>query len=214
MTTFLTGGPDTAKTTLLLAPGAGAPMTSGWMTTVSELLAEAGLRVARFDFAYMTARQERGSRRPPPKAEALVAEYEAAVAAAIAESRAGRRLVIGGKSLGGRVASLAAQPLFARGQIAGLVCLGYPFHPPAKPEQLRTAHLKTLTCPTLIVQGERDPFGGASEVAGYGLPRSIAVHWATDGDHDLKPRRSSGATLESNLGGAVDAVVKFVHGLG
>lgn len=213
MMTFLTAGPRTAATALLLAPGAGAPMTSAWMDRVSGLLADAGLRVARFDFAYMTARQEAGSKRPPPKAEALVAEYEAAVAAVLSERRSGQRLVIGGKSLGGRVASLAAQALFDRRQIAGLVCFGYPFHPPKQPERLRTAHLKTLTCPTLIVQGERDPFGGPSEVAGYGLSSAIAVHWATDGDHDLAPRRSSGATLESNLAEAVRAVGKFVQGL-
>lgn len=189
-------------------------MTSGWMSRVSELLAEAGLRVARFDFAYMTARRETGLRRPPPKAEALVAEYEAAVAAILAESRTRQRLLIGGKSLGGRVASLAAQSLFDRGQVAGLVCLGYPFHPPKQPEALRTRHLKTLTCPTLIVQGERDPFGGPSEVAGYGLSPAIAVHWARDGDHDLAPRRSSGATLEDNLAEAVQVIARFAQGLG
>jgi len=202
-----------AATVLLLAPGAGAPMSSAWMGHMSRLLADGGLRVVRFDFAYMTARQETGSKRPPPKAETLIAEYEAAVAALLAARHDGQRLVIGGKSLGGRVASLAAQSLFDREKIAGLVCLGYPFHPPKQPEALRTAHLKTLTCPTLIVQGERDPFGGPSEVAGYGLSPSIAVHWATDGDHDLKPRRSSGATLESNLADAVREIVRFANGL-
>lgn len=213
MTAFLTAGPQDAATVLLLAPGAGAPMTSAWMERVSALLAESGLGVARFDFAYMTARAETGSRRPPPRAEALVAEYEAAVAAVLAKRGAGQRLLIGGKSLGGRVASLAAQSLFDRGRIAGLVCLGYPFHPPKQPEALRTRHLTALNCPTLIVQGERDPFGGRSEVERYGLSKSIAVHWATDGDHDLKPRRSSGATFESNLAEAVHAVGGFARGL-
>ncbi|MCC7251952.1 alpha/beta family hydrolase [Hyphomicrobium sp.] len=213
MTAFLTEGPADADTTLLLAPGAGAPKTSPWMGRASALLAEAGLRVARFDFAYMAARQKSGTRRPPPRAEALVAEYEAAVDALSAGRPAGQRLVIGGKSLGGRVASLAAQALFERGRIAGLVCLGYPFHPPNRPEQLRTRHLTTLTCPTLIVQGERDPFGGPPEVSGYGLSPAIAVHWATYGDHDLAPRRSSGATLEGNLAEAVGAIVRFVDAL-
>jgi predicted alpha/beta-hydrolase family hydrolase len=213
MTTFLTAGAQDAETTLLLAPGAGAPASSPWMGRVSDLLAEAGLRVLRFDFGYMAERQRTGARRPPPKAEALVAEYEAAVEAVMAERGARRRLLIGGKSLGGRVASLAAAPLFERGHIAGLVCLGYPFHPPDKPEQLRTAHLKSLTCPALIVQGERDPFGVPSEVAGYGLSPAISIHWARDGDHDLKPRRSSGATLEDNLAEAVQEIVSFAGGL-
>lgn len=212
MTVFLSVGPLDARTTLLLAPGAGAPMTSPWMEQVSGLLAGSGLRVRRFDFAYMTARLA-GSRRPPSKAEALVAEYEAAVGEALAEMRAGGRLLIGGKSLGGRVASLAAQSLFDGGRVAGLVCLSYPFHPPKKPEQLRTRHLKALTCPTLIVQGERDPFGGPSEVAGYGLAPAIAVHWATDGDHDLAPRKSSGATLEGNLAEAVETITGFADRL-
>lgn len=211
MTAFLAAGARNAEATLLLAPGAGAPATSPWMGRVSALLADAGLRVLRFDFAYMATRQETGVRRPPPKAEALMAGYEAAVEAAMAEVGAGTRLFIGGKSLGGRVASLAAQSLFDRGRVAGLVCLGYPFHPPKKPEQLRIGHLRALTCPTLIVQGERDPFGGPSEVAGYGLAPAISLHWARDGDHDLAPRRRSGATLEGNLGEAVHEIVRFMR---
>ncbi|WP_072395522.1 alpha/beta family hydrolase [Hyphomicrobium sp. CS1GBMeth3] len=211
MTAFLSTGSRDAKIILVLAPGAGAPASSPWMSKVAELLAEVGLGVVRFDFAYMAERQRTGVRRPPPKAEALVGEYEAAVEALRADGagRPGSRLLIGGKSLGGRVASLAAQGLFDHGRIAGLVCLGYPFHPPDKPQQLRTAHLKTLSCPTLIVQGERDPFGGPSDVAGYDLSPAISVHWARDGDHDLKPRRSSGATLDGNLAEAVQEIMRF-----
>lgn len=212
MSAFLTDGPVDAETLLVLAPGAGAPMTSDWMNTVSASLGAVGLRVARFDFAYMTARVETGSRKPPPKAEALVGEYEAALDQIAGKERA-RRILIGGKSLGGRVASLAAASLFDRGRISGLVCLGYPFHPPKQPASLRTAHLLTLKCPTLIVQGERDPFGVRSEVESYGLPSSIAVHWAVDGNHDLSPRKASGATLEGNLDAAVQAITCFANGL-
>ena len=207
MTDFLTAGPPDAQAWIVLAPGAGAPAASPWMNEVSDLLAKAGLRVVRFDFAY------RAARRPPPKAEALVGEYEAAVAEIATMAGAGRRLLIGGKSLGGRVASLAAQALYEKERIAGLVCLSYPFHPPKRPESLRTKHLKTLTCPTLIVQGERDPFGGRDEVAGYGLSSAIALHWATDGDHDLKPRRASGATLEGNSAEAVGEIARFARRL-
>lgn len=213
MTAFLSTGSRDARATLLLAPGAGAPMTSPWMEQVAARIGAAGLHVRRFDFAYMTARLA-GSRRPPPKAEALVGEYEAAVSDTLRDLRAGGRLLIGGKSLGGRVASLAAQSLFDAGQIVGLVCLGYPFHPPKKPEQLRTRHLQTLTCPALIIQGERDPFGKPAEVRGYGLAPTIAVHWAIDGDHDLAPRKSSGATLEGNLADAVRAIIGFADRLG
>mgnify|MGYP002620291591 CR=1 FL=1 len=209
---LITGPAARAKATLLLAPGAGAPATSVWMETFAAMLAEARIRALRFDFAYMAERQRTGSRRPPPKAETLMAEYAAAVPALKVPDVSGP-LLIGGKSLGGRVASLIAQSEFASGRIAGLVCLGYPFHPPKQPEKLRTAHLLDLTCPSLIVQGERDPFGGPQEVAAYGLADGIRVCWARDGDHDLAPRRSSGATLEGNLSEAVQEIARFAEGL-
>jgi predicted alpha/beta-hydrolase family hydrolase len=126
---------------------------------------------------------------------------------------AGAALIIGGKSMGGRVASLVVDELHAAGRIAGLACLGYPFHPPKKPEQLRTAHLLALACPALIVQGERDPFGTRAEVEGYGLSPAIRLHWASDGDHDLGPRGGSGFTRKGNLAAAADAVVEFAKGL-
>ncbi len=113
--------------------------------------------------------------------------------------------------MGGRVASLVADELHAAGRIAGLVCLGYPFHPPNKPEQLRTAHLERLACPALIVQGERDPFGGRAEVEGYALSAAIRFHWASDGDHDLGPRGGSGFTRKGNLAAAADAIAAFAR---
>lgn len=176
---------DAPFATLLLAHGAGAPMDAAVMTRCTEALCQAGFRVARFEFAYMAARRS-GQRKPPPKAETLVDEYRAAVATLDVAGP----LVIGGKSMGGRVASLVADELHASGKIAGLFCLGYPFHPPAKPEQLRTAHLMDLKTPALICQGTRDPFGTQDEVAGYRLPASIDIAWFEDGDHDLKPRKS------------------------
>lgn len=213
MTDILSTGNQSAPTLILLAAGAGAPVTSAWMERMAGLLAEAGLGVVRFDFSYMTARETEGSRRPPPKAEKLVGEYEAAVAAVLGRLGAGQRLLIGGKSMGGRVASLAAQALFDARKIAGLVCLGYPFHPPDKPDVLRTAHLTTLTCPTLIVQGERDPFGGRADVGGYGLAPAIDVRWALDGDHDFRARRGSGSTLAANMQAAAGLIRAFADGL-
>jgi len=213
MIRLLMTGPPRADTTLLLAPGAGAPAASPWMERVALHLSDAGIGARRFDFAYMASRQAGGPRKPPPRADALIGEYEAAAAETAALLGPGARLLIGGKSMGGRVASLAAQALFDAGRIAGLVCLSYPFHPPNRPDQLRTRHLERLTCPTLIVQGERDPFGGRDEVHGYALSPAIAVHWVTDGDHDLTPRKASGATLDGNLGDAAQAVVRFARGL-
>lgn len=181
---FLFDGPAAARTTILLAHGAGAPMDSASMNAAAAALAAEGFRVARFEFAYMAARRT-GTRKPPPRAETLSPEYEAAVTAL-----GGGRLIVGGKSMGGRVASMVADGLFAKGAVRGLLCLGYPFHPPAKPAQLRTAHLAALVTPTLICQGTRDEFGTREEVAGYALSDRIEVLWLEDGDHDLKPRRS------------------------
>lgn len=183
---FLFDGPSDARATILLAHGAGAPMDSASMTATAKALAAAGFRVARFEFGYMAARRE-GARKPPPRAETLNPEYKAAVA----ELGATGPLIIGGKSMGGRVASMVADELHAAGRIAGLLCLGYPFHPPAKPEQLRTKHLASLGTPTLICQGTRDEFGTRDEVAGYTLSDSIEILWLEDGDHDLKPRKAA-----------------------
>ena len=202
MPEFLFTGPADAENTLLLAHGAGAPMDSAWMNAVAEKLAGRGIRVVRFEFAYMAARRS-GQRKPPPRAEKVLGEYHEAVEALGPT----KRLFIGGKSMGGRVASMAADRLHGKGRAAGLLCLGYPFHPPEKPAQLRTAHLMTLETPTLICQGTRDPFGTVDEVPGYGLPERIEILWLEDGDHDLKLRKSiSGFSAADHLATMARAV--------
>ncbi len=207
MTELLWTGPDDTDRVLVLAHGAGAPMDSGWLNDMSQLLADRGVRVARFEFAYMAARRE-GVRRPNPRAEAVLDEYRAVVDQVRAET--GVAPAIGGKSFGGRVASMIADELHAGGRIRSLVCLGYPFHPMGKPEQLRTAHLAGLTTPTLICQGDRDIMGSRAEVETYALSPAIRIQWAPDGDHDLKPRKASGHTLAENLAAAADAVSERV----
>ncbi|AUX79743.1 alpha/beta fold hydrolase [Sinorhizobium fredii] len=206
---FLFDGPEDASVTILLAHGAGAPMDSASMSATARALAEAGFRVVRFEFGYMAARRT-GERKPPPRAETLNPEYRAAVA----ELRAKGPLIIGGKSMGGRVASMVADELHAGGKVAGLICLGYPFHPPAKPEQLRTRHLAGLQTPTLICQGTRDEFGTREEVRGYTLSDQIEVLWLEDGDHDLKPRKSiSGFSAADHLKTLADAVTRWAGDL-
>jgi len=191
MTDFLLDGPDDAPITILLAHGAGAPMDSASMTATAKALAAAGFRVARFEFGYMAARRTTGPK-PPPRAETLNPEYRAAIAALKPKGK----LIIGGKSMGGRVASMISD----EAQVAGLLCLGYPFHPPEKPQQLRTAHLADLKTPTLIVQGTRDPFGTRDDVATYKLSKAIEILWLEDGDHDLKPRKKiSGFSAADHL---------------
>ena len=209
MTDFLFDGPADAKVTVLLAHGAGAPMDSASMNAVAKALSAEGLRVARFEFGYMAARRT-GERRPPPKAETVMPEY----AAAIEALGAGGTLIIGGKSMGGRVASMIADEVHAAGKIAGLVCLGYPFHPMGKPTQLRTAHLAGMTCPALIVQGTRDIMGTREEVAGYTLSPAIELLWLEDGDHDLKPRKGlSGFSAADHMKTMAAAVKAFAERL-
>jgi predicted alpha/beta-hydrolase family hydrolase len=197
---FLIDGPDAAPLTFAFAHGAGAPMDTPFMTFFAEALAAAGYRVARFEFDYMAERRRTGKKRPPDRQAKLEAAWRGVIEALGAE-----RLVIGGKSMGGRMASLVADDA----GVSGLVCLGYPFHPPGKPERLRTEHLEALATPTLICQGTRDPFGGRDEVAGYALAPSIALHWAEDGNHDLTPRKSSGRTAEDNWRAAAEAIADF-----
>ena len=202
---FLLDGPAGALLTLALAHGAGSPMDSPSLTAVARGLGARGWRVARFEFPYMRARRTGGRRGAPDRAPVL----RQAWLEAIEKLGGGGRLVIGGKSMGGRIASMVADEAGAR----GLLCLGYPFHPPGKPDQLRTAHLKDLETPTLIVQGERDAFGTREDVAGYTLSPSIRILWIEAGDHSFKPPAKSGLTEAGNLEKAIAAASDFLASL-
>ncbi|HWB10339.1 MAG TPA: alpha/beta family hydrolase [Pirellulales bacterium] len=182
---LLFDGPDNARWTVALAHGAGAGMETPFMTWFAEALAARGVRAARFEFPYMDQRRRSGKKGPPDRTPVLIDTWQKVI-----ESLPRERLVIGGKSMGGRIASMVADA----GGVRGLICLGYPFHPVGKPDERRIEHLRTLATPTLILQGTRDPFGSQSEVAGYGLSPAIQIHWLADGDHDFKPRKASGRT--------------------
>ncbi|HUT48309.1 MAG TPA: alpha/beta family hydrolase [Alphaproteobacteria bacterium] len=202
-------GPADAPMTIALAHGAGAPMDAPFMETIVAGLAGHGLRVARFEFPYMAKRRADGAKKLPDRAPVLLQSWREMI------DRLGRdRLVVGGKSMGGRIASMVAAALQAEGApVRGVVCLGYPFHPPGKPERLRTEHLETIKTPTLILQGERDPFGRREEVEGYTLSKAVRLHWLPDGDHGLKPRKASGHSEAENLTDAVTALARFVAAL-
>lgn len=209
MVEFLTNQGD-GRAHVLLAHGAGAPMDSPFLTLFAEALAGHDVTVARFEFAYMAERRIDGTRRPPPRAEALQDEYRAAISKYRERIHPAEVLAIGGKSMGGRVATMIANEAYGSGLISAVLALGYPFHPQGKPDQLRTQHLAALDCPTLIVQGERDPFGSRDEVEGYGLSSAIRLHWVGDGDHDFEPRGRSGYTKRGNLADAAAAVARFM----
>lgn len=212
MTRFLIDGSERAKVTILLAHGAGGAMDSAAMTAMAKALAKSGFRVVRFEFNYMASRRVSASRKPPPRAATLMPEYIAAIEILGTKGS----LIIGGKSMGGRVASMVADELYASGQIVGVLCLGYPFHPPNKPDQFRTDHLVEMKTPTLIVQGTRDLFGTRDEVSSYELSRNIEILWLKDGDHDLKPRKSvSGYSATDHLqtlGAVVSSWAKKIAG--
>ena len=205
---FLKLEPPSARATVLLAHGAGASMESPGVTGIAEALAAEDIRVVRFEFAYMAARRTEGTRKPPPRADKLIPEYRAAIEALQADGP----LIIGGKSMGGRVASMIADELFEAGHITGLLCVGYPFHPIGKPDTLRTDHLTDLKTPTLICQGTRDPFGTKDEVSTYTLSPAIRVAWFDDGDHDLKPRkRVSGFSHSDHLKSMGSTVSQWIE---
>jgi predicted alpha/beta-hydrolase family hydrolase len=200
---LLFDGPEDASATVVLAHGAGAPMNTPFMNTIARGLASEGVRVVRFEFPYMRARRETKRSTGAPDREPILGNSWKEI---VERLGGGGRLVIGGKSLGGRVASMVADEVGAR----GLVCLGYPFHPPGRLDRLRTKHLETLTTPALIVQGTRDPFGTPEEVEGYRLSDSIQIKWIENGDHSFKPRAASGRTEAQNLVEAVEAVRQFL----
>jgi predicted alpha/beta-hydrolase family hydrolase len=191
--------------TLILAHGAGAPMDSDWMNDMAARLAARGVNVVRFEFPYMAQRRVDGSKRPPNPAPKLL-ECWREVYAVVRRHVAGR-LAIGGKSMGGRMASLLADELGAD----ALVCLGYPFYAAGKPEKPRVDHLAGLKTRTLIVQGERDALGNREAVEGYALSPGIEIGWLAAGDHDLKPLKASGLTHEQHLATAAARVAAFLR---
>lgn len=177
-------------------------MDTPFMNQVAEGIALAGFRVLRFEFPYMAGRRTGGSKRPPDRQPVLLDCWRHAIAAA-----GSGPLVIGGKSMGGRMASLVADDT----GVNGVICLGYPFHPPGKPDKLRTEHLENIACQTLILQGERDPFGTRAEVGTYRLSEAITLEWIPDGNHDLAPRKASGHTRESNMAATITAATAFLE---
>jgi uncharacterized protein len=171
---------------LVLAHGAGAPQQSGFMVGFARGLSERGVDVLTFNFLYAEQR-----RRVPDRTEKLEACFRGAIEAA--QKHFSRRAVfIGGKSMGGRIATHLAAADDADGLgIEGVVALGYPLHPPGKPQQLRAAHLSHIRVPMLVVQGERDPFGTPDELraALAAVSAPVTLHVVENGNHSLAPSR-------------------------
>ena len=198
----------------VFAHGAGASMDSDFMELVAKGLAAQGIRVARFNFPYMQQRVNTGSRRPPERAPKLIIQFKALL------ENIDTPCVIGGKSMGGRMASLLAAELSGedliaidlrkRDQIKGVACLGFPFHPTGKLDKLRIDHFPDVDFPQLIIQGTRDTLGSKEDVKNYNLPRRIEWLWLEDGDHNLKPRVKSGFTHSAHLQKSINELAAFI----
>jgi predicted alpha/beta-hydrolase family hydrolase len=174
------------------------------MVAMAEALAAQGLRVVTFNFLYTEAK-----RRVPDRPPVLEATWRAAIDGVRARWEVARPFV-GGKSMGGRIATqVAAQEGV---DVAGLVLLGYPLHPPGKPEQLRVAHLPKVRAPMLFVQGSRDPFGGPGELAPFlvGLAPGTRLFAVDGGDHSLVRPKSSGETRPQTMGRVAGEIAGFV----
>lgn len=198
---FIIDGPDSGPL-FLFAHGAGADAQSDFMNTIALGLAKNGVRVARFNFPYMQKRLVDGKRRPPDRAPKLV-EFFSQVVRDIDGP-----VYIGGKSMGGRIASMVAalDDEELNNKIKGVICFGYPFHPQGKPEKLRIEHLRDIQAPLFIAQGTRDKLGNQEEISAYKLGKEIDWLWLQDGDHDFKPRVKSNYQHSAHL----LSVIKYV----
>ena len=197
---------------LLFAHGAGAGMDSEFIVRLSVLLNDKGLEVKTFEFPYMQKIRAEGKRRPPDRMPKLLIAYEQAILSITSD----KQIFIGGKSMGGRVASLLAAEKGSEladqhKLINGVICLGFPFHPPKKPDKYRGDHLTDIDIDTLIVQGERDTFGTQIEVTKFDFSERVLLEFLADGDHSFKPRVRSGVTLEQNLTRCANLIVEFIE---
>ncbi len=202
---YMENGPADSQIRLVLAHGAGAPMDSPFMEFFAAKIGDAGIHVVRFEFPYMQIRREQGGKRPPDRQPKLLDHWQDVVAEWAFEGT----LVIGGKSMGGRMASLIADDM----GVSGVLCLGYPFYAMGKQDKPRIEHLMDIKVPARIIQGERDTMGNKEIVSGFELSPAVTIDWLVDGDHSFKPRKSSGRTEEQNWSEGCDKSIAFIQSL-
>jgi uncharacterized protein len=198
--------PGQPAVTLILGHGAGAGQTSGFMVMAATGLATRGIDAVTFNFPYI----EQGRRIPDPK-DRLEGCYRAVIDA-VRQKRGGHgRLAIGGKSMGGRIASQVAATGAAG--VAALVFLGYPLHPPGKPDQLRARHLSDIAAPMLFVQGSRDTFGTPDELRPIikQLKAACELHVVEGGDHSFKVLKRAGVGQDETHQAILDKIAQWLR---
>ncbi|MGB0494749.1 MAG: alpha/beta fold hydrolase [Kangiellaceae bacterium] len=196
----------------LLTHGAGAGVKSDFIRDMVCRLNQVGLQTVSFNFPYMKIMEETGKRRPPDRMPKLIDAFKQQIDACRKEFP-DKKIIIGGKSMGGRAASLVTAEYEREQQIAACICLGFPFHPPKKLDKYRGEHLSSIRIPTLILQGERDTFGTQSEVDAYDLSEAVKVKYIPDGDHSFKPRVKSGFTLDGNVELCCKNIIDFINAI-
>ncbi|WP_323750663.1 alpha/beta family hydrolase [Marinobacter sp.] len=178
--------PQGATKVLILAHGAGAPADSPFMDQLAQELEQQGIACVRFEFPYMQKRRSDGKKRPPDRQPVLLEAFREQIREVRGEVGPDCQLAIGGKSMGGRMASVIASE--GADDVDAVVCFGYPFHPPGKLDRWRTSHLSSVTCPLLVLQGTRDPFGKPEDVKAQGGIEGITrLCWLDGGNHDFVP---------------------------
>lgn len=197
-----------SKVVLILAHGAGAPADSTFMEELSAALEREGIGTIRFEFPYMQKRRQDGKKRPPDREPVLLEYFSGVIDRVRAELGSCSLILVGGKSMGGRMASILAS---RRDDIDGVICFGYPFHPPGKLDRWRTAHFRDLNCPILVLQGTRDPFGKPDELADHQQElEAIDLRWLEGGNHDFQTLKSQPQTQSELIAQAARETRIFV----
>lgn len=197
---------------VIFSHGAGADMHHEFMEQIATLFNQANINVLRFNFPYMDRRKETGKRYPPDRMPKLIDCFTAVIKEFTPNNENLKLpLFIGGKSMGSRVAATLAGDEDISLFFQGVFCLGYPFHPPKKPEKLRLEPLQDTQKPIVVVQGERDTLGSEIEIIDYQVSSLCQFVFLSDGDHSLKPRVKSGFTHEQHMKSAVESIVNFIE---
>lgn len=203
-----------AAPVLVLAHGAGAPADSPFMELLAAALSAQGVTTVRFEFPYMEKRREDGKKRPPDRQPTLLGHFRTVIAETCDGIDGQAGVFVGGKSMGGRMASILAAEPGIDDAVRGAVCFGYPFHPPGKNDRWRTDHFQSLCRPIQIIQGTRDPFGKQAEVEARALDtlENVNLAWLEGGDHDYRPLARQSESREDLIQQAAAAAARFMIG--